>query len=54
METITAYLGKALHAISAPLNAVKDGYLAAVGWIEAHPHRTFWAAVAALVVAVWL
>jgi hypothetical protein len=24
------------------LNSIKDGYLAAVGWIDSHPHATLW------------
>jgi hypothetical protein len=30
------------------LNAVRDGYLAAVGWVDRHPHLTLWLAAAAL------
>ena len=35
------------------LNKVRDGYVAAVDWIEDHPHQTLWAALAALAVAAW-
>jgi hypothetical protein len=53
METIVAYAVKAMAAISAPLNAAKDGYVKAIDWIAAHPHKTLWAAVAVIAVAVW-
>jgi hypothetical protein len=34
--------------MSNALNAMKDGYLAAVGWIDRHPHLTLWLAATAL------
>jgi hypothetical protein len=27
---------------STAINYVKDFYLKAIGWIAAHPHKTFW------------
>lgn len=36
------------------VNALWQGYLKAVGWVEDHPHRTFWLALAAIVVALVL
>lgn len=38
--------------MSNAINAVKDGYLKAVNWIVAHPHRTFWAGLGWVVFAV--
>ena len=40
--------------MSASLNALKDGYLMAAGWIEAHPHRTLWLALAVITAALVL
>jgi hypothetical protein len=54
MQTLVAYAVKTLAAISVPLNAAKDGYVKAIDWIAAHPHKTLWAAVGVIAVAVWL
>ena len=40
-----------MQFISDAINKVKDGYLKAVSWIDTHPHKTFWLAVSALVLA---
>jgi hypothetical protein len=54
MQKLVAYAGKALAAVAVPLNAAKDGYVKVIDWIAAHPHKTLWAAVGVLAVAVWL
>ena len=41
-----------MEFISKASTAVKDGYLAAIDWIEDHPHLTFWAALCLLIVAL--
>lgn len=38
--------------MSKALNAVKDGYLAAVNWVDDNPHKTLWLAVGAIVLAL--
>lgn len=53
MNYVVPFLGKAMAALSRPLNALKDGYLKAVDWIELHPHGTLWLALGALGVAAW-
>lgn len=36
------------------LNAIWQGYLKAVGWVEDHPHLTLWLWLAVAVIAVAL
>lgn len=54
MEQIVSAVGKAMQAVSGPINAVKYGYMKAASWVEAHPHRTIWLSVAAIVLALVL
>ncbi len=38
--------------MSNALNKIKDGYLAAVDWVELNPNKTLWAAVVVIALAV--
>lgn len=38
--------------MSKTLTGLKDGYLKAIDWIVAHPHKTFWAGSGVAVLAV--
>lgn len=49
----TAFLA-ALAPFGAAINAIKDGYLKAINWVVAHPHRTVWSGFGAIVVALVL
>ena len=41
-----------METISKAANAVKDGYIRAVDWIEDNPQKTLWFATGALIVAL--
>lgn len=41
-----------MQAISSVINAVKDGYLAAIQWVDDNPQKTLWLALAALILAL--
>lgn len=36
------------------INAVKDGYLVAVQWVDDHPQKALWIATGALILALVL
>lgn len=40
--------------MSKALNKLKDGYLAAVQWVDDNPQKTLWLAMAALIAALVL
>lgn len=41
-----------MQSIGSVINKVKDGYLAAISWVVAHPHITVWSSVGAIVLGL--
>lgn len=41
-----------MQTVNSALNYMKDGYFSAIDWIAFNPHKTFWAALILLIVAL--
>lgn len=43
-----------MDKLETAINKIKNGYIVAIDWVVAHPHRTVWSAAAAIACLAYL